>query len=200
MERDTLSMTEAARYCHNHEGGAIANLDADKAYDRAQIGFLRQGQGKPSLHNVRPHNCCRAPCSCSFARWTLLHCRDLTPCFCSHQLRAVSVPDLAVHMLDAQDSTDVAMNIVACSLRARFIWLTPHEGLQFHLLVHVHVACQSRSCHHQSDEPPNEAALTGPPVARQAVSVKVARHLRLTARERAMRTYISRHDRCAHST
>ena len=65
----------------------------------------------------------------------------------------------------------------------------PYYGqlLASHLLDHVHVACQSRSCHHQSDEPPNVAGLTGPPVARQPI--RVARHLSDSARDRAMRAY-----------
>ena len=40
MENDTLSMVEVARYCHAHRGGAIACLDADKAYDRVEVDFL----------------------------------------------------------------------------------------------------------------------------------------------------------------
>ena len=42
MENDTLSMAEVARYCHAHGGGAIACLDADKAYDRVEVDFLVQ--------------------------------------------------------------------------------------------------------------------------------------------------------------
>ena len=42
IEHDTLSMAEAARWCHQTGGGAIACLDADKAYDRAQRLFLEQ--------------------------------------------------------------------------------------------------------------------------------------------------------------
>ena len=42
MENDTLSMAEVARYCHTHGGGAIACLDADKAYDRVEVDFLVQ--------------------------------------------------------------------------------------------------------------------------------------------------------------
>ena len=42
IENDTLSMAEAARWCHANGGGAIACLDAEKAYDRVHIQFLRQ--------------------------------------------------------------------------------------------------------------------------------------------------------------
>ena len=42
IENDTLSMAEAARYCHQTGSGAIACLDADKAYDRMMPCFMRQ--------------------------------------------------------------------------------------------------------------------------------------------------------------
>ena len=43
IETDALSLAEVARYSHTEgEGGAIVYLDADKAYDRAIIPFLRR--------------------------------------------------------------------------------------------------------------------------------------------------------------
>ena len=41
LERDALSLVEVARYCHTRGGGAVACLDAQFAYDRTRISFLK---------------------------------------------------------------------------------------------------------------------------------------------------------------